>query len=490
MSQHVEWTSPMPGLYGSSFRLGEWLSGPVTPLFEDWALTRLEAVMHAAHRRWSGQPAPLPHHVIINGWYFYSLAWLPVTPQALLRWAPSLLWHGLRHPRRLAPILPPTTKYGIDIWEREWREDVSPRYVAEVAAAARRAEDDDPMDLAHLVDELLGLAGEYFAWVTVVGGAAYKAEMQLVTFYHKHLTPRIGGTHLDLLVGLGSPSTPPHAVTTLDWSSPTLGERGILAGAPTAETRAGLAERREAAEREARSALAASPRRLRQFDELLALTQHLGPIREEQMGEFTLPWPVMRRSLERMAERLVDRGTIMDVTDVCYLRRDELAAGLRRESLDDVHALVADRRAAVAEAAALTPPRFVGNVPRLLTKILDLSATRMGVGSGSADALVGIPVSPGVATGTVRVVLDANGWDDLGVGEVLVAPVTTPAWTALFAKASAVVTDVGNVFSHASIAAREFGIPAVVGCTGATQRLVNGQRVTVDGSKGTVTIMG
>ena len=108
MSRPVDWNPPIPGLYGSSFRLGEWIGGPVTPLFEDWALTRLEAAMHAAHRRWSGQPAPLPHHVVINGWYFYSLAWLPVTPRALLRWAPSLIWHLLRHPRRMAPIIPPT----------------------------------------------------------------------------------------------------------------------------------------------------------------------------------------------------------------------------------------------------------------------------------------------------------------------------------------------------------------------------------------------
>ena len=58
----IDWQPPVPGPYGSSFRLGEWITGPVTPLFEDWALTRLEAAMHAAHRGWSGQPAPSPHH--------------------------------------------------------------------------------------------------------------------------------------------------------------------------------------------------------------------------------------------------------------------------------------------------------------------------------------------------------------------------------------------------------------------------------------------
>jgi rifampicin phosphotransferase len=489
MSQ-VDWTPPVPGLYGSSFRLGEWISGPVTPLFEDWALTRLEAAMHAAHRSWSGQPAPLPHHLVINGWYFYSLAWLPVTPRALLRWAPSLLWHLLRHPRRLGPILPPTMKYGIGLWEREWRDEVQPRYVAGMAQAAHGVEEADPADLPNLVDTLLDRAGEYFAWVTVVGGAAYKAEMQLVSFYYKHLAPEIGGTHLTLLVGLEPPvAAPAHAVTTLDWASPTLGERGIVALAPSVATAAGLRERREVAEGEARAALAGSRRRLRQFDELLALAQHLGPIREEQMNEFTLPWPLMRRSLVRIAEQLVGTGMLGAVSDVYYLRRTELAALLEGRPSGSLDALLAERRAAVKGAASLTPPSFVGDIPRLLTKILDMSITRMGAGGGLGAGLVGIPVSPGVATGEARVVRDADEFGDFCPGEVLVAPATTPAWTHLFADASAVVTDAGNLFSHASIAAREFGIPAIVGCAGATQRLASGQRVTVDGSRGTVTTL-
>lgn len=488
MSHTPEWTPPIPGFYGSSFRLGEWISGPVTPLFEDWAVARLEAAMHAAHRGWSGQPAPLPHHVVINGWYFYSLAWLPVTPRALLRWAPSLLWHLLRHPRRLGPILPQTTKFGIGIWEREWRQQVRPRYVSETAAAAERVEVVPPTELPTLIDAVLDLAGEYFAWVTVVGGAAYKAEMQLAAFYHKHLAPTIGGTHLTLLVGLGSPTAAaPHAVTTLDWSWPTLGERGVVAHAASVDTVARLREQRQAAEREARSALSDSPRRVRQFDELVALAQHLGPIREEQMAEFTLPWPVMRRGLARIAERLIERSAIEDASDVYYLQRNELEAGLLASSPGDFTARVAERRALVREATDLTPPMFAGDIPRLLAKMLGMSAAWMGVGLDSQDALVGIPVSPGVASGAARVVLDADRFDDLRPGEVLVAPATTPAWTPLFANASAVVTDAGNLFSHASIAAREFGIPAVVGCTGATKHLGNGQRVTVDGSKGTVT---
>ena len=74
-------------------------------------------------------------------------------------------------------------------------------------------------------------------------------------------------------------------------------------------------------------------------------------------------------------------------------------------------------------------------------------------------------------------------------GEVLVASITTPAFTPLFAMASAVVTDVGGMLSHSSIVAREYGIPAVLGTGVATRRISTGDRLRVDGNAGTVTLL-
>ena len=71
-------------------------------------------------------------------------------------------------------------------------------------------------------------------------------------------------------------------------------------------------------------------------------------------------------------------------------------------------------------------------------------------------------------------------------GDVLVASITTPAWTPLFAMASAIVTDVGGPLSHGSIVAREYGIPAVLGTGSATRRIRSGQTIIVDGSAGKV----
>jgi pyruvate,water dikinase len=84
-----------------------------------------------------------------------------------------------------------------------------------------------------------------------------------------------------------------------------------------------------------------------------------------------------------------------------------------------------------------------------------------------------------------------HGPEDFGQmqpGCVLVAGITTPAWTPLFAMAAAVVTDVGGPLSHGSIVAREYGIPAVMGTGVATRRIQSGQTVTVDGAAGTVTL--
>jgi pyruvate,water dikinase len=71
-------------------------------------------------------------------------------------------------------------------------------------------------------------------------------------------------------------------------------------------------------------------------------------------------------------------------------------------------------------------------------------------------------------------------------GDILVAGITTPAWTPLFALATGIVTDVGGPLSHGSIVAREYGIPGVLGTGEATRRIQSGQTVTVDGGEGVV----
>src|SRR3954453_11035663 len=101
----------------------------------------------------------------------------------------------------------------------------------------------------------------------------------------------------------------------------------------------------------------------------------------------------------------------------------------------------------------------------------------------------GMPGCPGIAQGRARVVLDSHDPSALEPGDVLVAPMTDPAWTPLFVPAAGVVVDVGAPLSHAIIVSRELGIPCVVSVTGATERIPDGALVEVDGDTGTVTVL-
>ena len=105
------------------------------------------------------------------------------------------------------------------------------------------------------------------------------------------------------------------------------------------------------------------------------------------------------------------------------------------------------------------------------------------------DKLEGVPLSAGVAEGPALVLTEPTAAPPEG-GYVLVCPSTDPAWVPLFVHAKALVMETGGVLSHGAIVAREFGLPAVAGLPGATQRLKTGQVLRVDGGRGTVTIMG
>jgi pyruvate,water dikinase len=112
-----------------------------------------------------------------------------------------------------------------------------------------------------------------------------------------------------------------------------------------------------------------------------------------------------------------------------------------------------------------------------------------GEGGLEGDTFTGVPTSPGQVTATARVLHSPEDFDQLQPGDILVAGITTPAWTPLFALASGVVTDIGGPLSHGSIVAREYGIPAVLGTGVATKIIQSGQTIAVDGNAGTVTIL-
>jgi len=104
-----------------------------------------------------------------------------------------------------------------------------------------------------------------------------------------------------------------------------------------------------------------------------------------------------------------------------------------------------------------------------------------------ASEFNGIGASPGIGEGPARWIRTAEDVEAFVVGEVLLAPMTSPDWGEVFQKAAAVVTEQGGMLCHAAIVAREEQIPAVVGVGEELQSITNGTIVVVDGDEGVVT---
>jgi pyruvate,water dikinase len=274
---------------------------------------------------------------------------------------------------------------------------------------------------------------------------------------------------------------------------------------------ASAARRHEASLAAARELDGRSARDLQRFERALAAARRAYPVREDNVFWLTCAAGTVRTALLQVGRRLADRGDIAAATDVVLLSPDQVLRSLTAPR-HDLRAVVARERAERAWVAHHPGPAQVGGrgypppdvrgLPRagrevneaLLWMQADQSRQasdgsadpRAHDGLGDASALVGVPASAGIATGTVRVVLRESDFERLAPGDVLVCPTTDPGWSVLFGVASALVTDGGGVLSHAAIIAREHGIPAVVAVPGATRCLRDGDVVTDDGAAGTV----
>ncbi|MCJ7614423.1 PEP-utilizing enzyme, partial [Candidatus Bathyarchaeota archaeon] len=123
------------------------------------------------------------------------------------------------------------------------------------------------------------------------------------------------------------------------------------------------------------------------------------------------------------------------------------------------------------------------------TKVI-LKTDSGGFESAQTHLLTGAPASPGMATGYVRMIVNAKEIGKVKKGDILVTEMTSPDFVPAMKKAAAIVTDQGGQTSHAAIVSRELGVPCVVGTKEATTKLKDGLLVTVDGTKGLVFLGG
>jgi pyruvate,water dikinase len=220
------------------------------------------------------------------------------------------------------------------------------------------------------------------------------------------------------------------------------------------------------------------------FAKLLKWAQEAAPRREDSIGDLGLGYPVLRRIFNETGRRLAADGVIAKPEDIYWLEAGELEdlimAMERGEERIDLSGKTEERKAIWQRVRSVRVPPVIPEK--------SLLAGMMKPHRHRGNLLKGLGASGGKVTARACVMRDPGDFGRMRPGDVIVAVTTTPAWTPLFAMASAVVTEIGGPLSHSSIVAREYGIPAVLAVGNAARLIEDGQTVTVDGTAGTVTL--
>ncbi len=241
-----------------------------------------------------------------------------------------------------------------------------------------------------------------------------------------------------------------------------------------------------------------------EFDELLAEARFVYRIRDER-AYLNDAWStgIARKALLAAGERLASRKRIHDAAHAFELTPKEIAsllAGGDGPSADELTAHALYRTTHTTSDA----PQFIGGEPPPPPppEWLPPTAARMARNVGAVldemfavkkhkagTAISGYSASPGQTIGIARLVLEPRDMASVREGDILVARATAPSYNGLLPLLRGIVTDRGGTLSHAALVAREYGIPAVVGCSDATTRIPDGARIRIDGTTGTVEIL-
>ena len=243
-----------------------------------------------------------------------------------------------------------------------------------------------------------------------------------------------------------------------------------------------------------------------QFDDLLEEARLTYKIRDER-GVFSDIWAsgIMRRAVIACGRRLASEGRAHDAEHLVDADIDEmrsLLSGATEPSADELAARFELRTSLNAKDAPPhlgdppSPPPDPSQLPPGAGRMMRAMGIVMGEMFATSDArhetnlVRGIGASTGVYEGPVRRVTGPSDFDRIVKGDVLVTESTSEAFNILLPLLGAIVTDRGGLLSHAAIVAREYGIPSVVGTREATSLIADGARVSVDGDKGEVTVLG
>ncbi len=218
---------------------------------------------------------------------------------------------------------------------------------------------------------------------------------------------------------------------------------------------------------------------------------------------------VVWRKVRELGATLSKDGLLGADDDLLYLRLNEVdevlwdyycnwAVNAPTASKAHWAPIIERRREIHAKLKAWNAPKALGEPPEVITEpftimlwgiTTDSVSTWLGSDDDVDGQISGMAASPGTVEGLARLVFSPDDVGEIEDGEILVAPITAPSWAPVFPKIRACVTDIGGMMSHAAIVCREYSVPAVTGTGFGTDRIKTGDRIRVDGSSGTVTIL-
>jgi pyruvate,water dikinase len=219
--------------------------------------------------------------------------------------------------------------------------------------------------------------------------------------------------------------------------------------------------------------------------------------RENLRFSRTRVFGIARKLFRAMGRKLQALELIQDADDIFYLTIDEVVSFVEGRSVGmDMRQAVLSRKREFDSYRATPPPpdRFlthgaVGVVNPFIQVLLDGDLLKDPNPSDDPNVLKGIPCSPGVVEGPVRVVHIMEDARDLR-GEILVTERTDPGWVPLYPSCSGLLIERGSLLSHSAVVARELGLPTIVSIAGGlTRRLKTGMRVRMDAGLGEIRIL-
>lgn len=540
----TEWKLPKGAYAAMRNNIVELMMDPLTPFFKTFGLRSVNASMDRMLLGFFGNTDLLPDDPIItvNEYAYYngSVRFWPMlrvildTPGILRRMFTGAIerWTEVRRPRYIEIV---------KSWEAKPWHQLTSMEILEATRQLSEAAIDAYMALVSGVIPAAWMSEAWFTWQykfikckgdpeapTFLMGfdslpiRAEKALYDLATRIHKCPTIKryLMAVETSAIVAQLNQGQPPNNVDLTEWSNWSSGFKEYLdifghtiynldfgnpvpadAPAPVIDTfklflsGKGINphERQQDSEKKRREAVQnitsrLKGRRLKAFGKNLERAQKYAPLREDGLADVGLSYPLLRRMLREIGDRFVQNAVIEQTDDIFWLTQEETEDTAVRldnyKTADSLSDLIPHRRAIWQTARKASPPMMLPQIKLFGKDLMELKSG--GANKQKGDALKGVGASPGTVTAQACVLHGPEDFAKMNTGDVLVASITTPAWTPLFARASAVVTDIGGPLSHGSIVAREYGIPAVLGTGTATKFIQNGQNITVDGNQGRV----